>query len=1164
MRDSYKEIFEDWVYDNRLTIEWEETDVFRIDGVGKFFLLDHNDQPIFDSELCLIIHDTDEDELIDEGIEFIVYQFGDNFYYTKIEAEPAEMNIFRYLGDCDYEVYEEYTNLGVHGKYELLNGSSDYSIWVEKAKFFGMAHLGICEKNTLAGTLPFQTASKKSGIHPVFGMSMDVKFKEEGRFDCKVYALTQNGWQNLLRISYEVNVVNWEDKHIDFDVLSKYGEGIAFVFGKSWIPETKVVDLAEIYFDSVFYQLDSASFLSNKIDTMHLDYLQRYFEMYGKNMKLRPILLSDTYYLEQSEYQVKKMLNKIQVGASHAQSSDQYFKHFEDHFDTLEPLFKSQDQFEDIICEAVDNTMELAESAKVTIDTSGLHLPVYEMNREERRKYNEDPEHMFITLLEDGFSKLVPEGQEELYRERLNKEIYVIRDKGSEGVKNERGFIDYFLILWDIIKYCKKNGIYVGPGRGSAAGSLVSYLLGITQVDPIKYNLIFERFLNEKRVASGLPDIDVDFESDRRQDVKNYMKQRYGHDHVFSIGTYGTLKIKAAIKDIGRVKGVNAQTMLKVSKMIPEKEAGMTFREFFVKCQKVKGLKKFINEHPQVIELLRVIMGQPKSQSIHAAAMVITPKVRNGEPMQCYDWTPIKMHDGVLVSEWEGGMIEDAGFLKEDILAIDALDKQHHMIDLIKANHGIEIDLNDIPIDDHKAYSLFEEGVTQDVFQFNSEGMTAYVKDMKPQSIEDLAAANALYRPATMSIDAHSDFVKKKNGEIEVEYDWGLEEVTKNTYGIMAYQEQMMEATRVIAGFSLVEADAVRKAMGKKIKELMDSYHEKFVEGAIKNGCDDMVARQIWNKIEKGAGYGFNKSHAVAYSLVGYRGAWFKANWPVAFYTAALQRVSEEKMPELVAEINNSSDVEIVPPSVNIGRDYIYTDFNTGKIYWALNKIKYVAVAAVNEIIKERETNGVFESFNDFITRMKGKSINKRQIIHMILSGCFDDVEGIDHLYERYILIKEYHDFRKQKINPIEFPEDMIKKSFFWSMKQNESSGLGTINFKSIYQSSGSSSRYKSISYLDPSEINDEKKLDKVYFVCATLVDVAEYQSKRGPFGKLTLQANDVSMSCTVWNDVWEDERGTVMKSVGKVLIGNVKVYNDEYWKCHSLMSYPKTKFEFL
>ena len=1159
-----KEQLEDWVFDHRLKIEWVEDDVFEIKGVGKFYLFDSGEDNVFDKNMSLAIKETDGDELLDDGIEYIAYKFGRCFYYTSCESDPAEMNILKYLGSPDYEIHEDYINLGVRGKHDLLNGSTDYPLWVKKAKFFGMDAIGICERNTLAGTLPLQTACGKSGIKPIFGMTFDV-LHNGVRHEAKVYSLTQKGWQGLLRISKAVNVDNWTDKHIDFNELSKWGEGNVFVFGKRWIPEKKTVDLMEIHFDKVFYQFDTAEYLSDKIDAAHLQSSKDYLDKYGANWELEPILISDTFYMDADDYEVKKYLNKIDIGASHNQSKDQYFKHFEDHYDKLETLFEDLDWMEDLICTGAENTRWLADQAEVKIDTSRLNLPNYEMTDEEKKKYKTNLE-LFHDIIDEGFERLVPPGKEQEYEERLDKEEEVIRVKGAAGVGNETGFVDYFLILWDIIQFCKRANIYVGTGRGSAAGSLISYLMGITTLDPIKYGLIFERFLNEKRVSSGLPDIDVDFESLRRQEVKDYMKDRYGYDHVFSIGTYGSLKIKAAMKDLARVKGVDTMRMNILSKTISDKEAAkMDMPGFFLKCQQNKKLKQFVSDYPEIVEAMRVVLGQPKSQSIHAAATVITPKEMDGKPMEAYDWLPLKVHDGVLVSEWEGGTIESAGFLKEDILAIDALDKIHYTVNLIKEHTGEEVNWQDIPLDDPDAFKMFSDGYTQGLFQFNGEGMTKYIMDMQPTSIDDLTAANALYRPATMDIDAHNDYVKLKRGEKEPEYDWGLEEVTKPTYGIMVYQEQMMEATRVIAGFSLVEADGVRKAMGKKIKELMDSYKDKFIEGAIKNGCDEFVALQIWNKIEKGSGYGFNKSHAACYAVIAYTNAYLKAHYLPYVYTSELQFAKDDKkMAPIISEINEIEGMSIVPPDINNSFEKFTTDFDKGVVYWSLQSIKFVGNKAVVEIIDDRDKNGAYKSFKDFVDRMKTYSVNKRQIVNMILSGCFDEIESIQQISDRYIILKSYYDLLKEAINEDEYPLEQRKKNFFWSRKQIELSGLGTINFKNVFDGSKSSEKYKSMSLLDPATIGDEKKLDKLYWVCATIAEIREFPTKRGNMGKITLQSNDVIMRLTVWPDIWESERDKVINATSRILAVNCKVVYDDYTGENGLMSYSNTSMEII
>jgi DNA polymerase-3 subunit alpha len=1165
---------DDWLLDNRILSEEPAGEEVVIEGFGKCFLFDNGEKPLFDEDLYFTNLETDE--LVTEGFSHIIFKWGNNFYYSPVSEEKIKFNILRNIGEVDLEFEHKdlYVNLGVRGKLEVLNGSGDYVEWAKKAKYFGMDALGICEKNTLAATMPLQLACEKVGIKHVFGITVDLMLAGS-RHEVKVYAQTQKGWQNLLRIAKAVNVDNHTEKFISLRELILRSYGTSLVLGAGFPIRPLLERVLKAYFKKVYYQLDTTIYDADRLDKMQLENLRDYLQGWGSAHAIDPILLSDSYYIEKQEANTKKLLNKVATGSSHRNSSDQYFKTFEDHYDILEPLFEEGKkfnglEFDDIIDLAAYNTVKIAKGAKAKIILGELHLPDYEMSFPEELQYG-DQDTLFLHLVEEGFKRKVPAGKEQEYRDRLNYEYDVIRTKAAVATGHPRGFVDYFLILWDIIRFCKENGIQTGIGRGSAAGSVISYLLDITEADPIAYGLLFERFLNEKRIASGLPDIDCDFQSSRREDVKAYMEKKYGKDHVFSIGTFGSIKVKVALKDMARVYGVPVKVVNIISGMISDKEAlTMSWAQLFEKALSNPKIKDFIKRYPQLIEGVRLVMGMVRNTGVHAAGVVITPK-RNaqGEPMQCYDWVPVKIMDGLLVSEWDGPTLELAGFLKEDILATAALDKLQHIVNTIKETTGEEIDILQIDLKDPKTYELFALGRTQDVFQFNSVGMTKFISELRPDNIGDLTAANALYRPATMQIDAHTDYILYKHGEKEPVYDWGLREVTAETYGIMVYQEQMMEAVRVIGGFSLVDADGVRKAMGKKKADLMESYREQFIKGAQERSCDELIALSIWNKIEAGAGYGFNKSHAACYALTAYYGMWFKANYPVHFYTTALQFANDKDMAAIITEIQESGLAKIVPPDVNKSEFKFITDYNTGEIFWALTNIKMVGEVAVKGIMLEREKGGDFTSFEDFVQRMdqKGYSVNKTHIVNMILSGCFDRVEGLKSEQDRLLLIKVYYtEIRGEGIQDDKFPAEELDKKYWWIKRQIELCGLGVINYKSIYKQSKMAQKYKSIQYLDPEQLNDEKKVGGQFFVAGTLTEVRElnYKAKAGTFAKLTIQCNDKVYRVTVWGEDWETLRDSLKGAEGSIVVTNLKMVYDNFIGGNAFTSYKNTMFEII
>ena len=443
---------------------------------------------------------------------------------------------------------------------------------------------------------------------------------------------------------------------------------------------------------------------------------------------------------------------------------------------------------------------------------------------------------------------------------------------------------------------------------------------------------------------SALPDIDSDFASDRRQEIKEYLEERYnvgGKQRVFSAGTFSSLKLKAVLKDVARVYRVPVNIVNYITAIFSDEQQDWT--DLFMLAATNKKVNKFIHDYPEVIEDIRTIMGQPRSTSIHASAIIVTPEEKDGEPAECFDFLPIRKMDDLLVSEFDGYSVDEIGLLKEDVLATKELSKLGAVINIVNETYQKGYTIESITRDelkDEKTYSLLTKGHTQNVFQFASPGITKFIMDVQPDCIEDLIAINALYRPATLEINATDDYIRYKHGEVAPVYDYGTYEATKNTYGIMVYQEQFMSVAHTLAGFDLGKTDYLRKAIGKKKADLMESLKVDFINGAISNGCPDYEAETIWHKIETAGKYSFNRSHAAAYALTAYAGAWLKANYPTAFYTVALQWADDKEIPAIMSEMEQCSTAKIVPPDVNVSGIKFFTDYETDEIFWSLSRIK--------------------------------------------------------------------------------------------------------------------------------------------------------------------------------------------------------------------------------
>lgn len=662
----------------------------------------------------------------------------------------------------------------------------------------------------------------------------------------------------------------------------------------------------------------------------------------------------------------------------------------------------------------------------------------------------------------------------------------------------------------------------------------------------------------ERTVVGSLPDIDTDFEGARRDDVKRYIEQRYGENYVTSIGTYSTMKLRGAISDLARCASIPAsKTKFVTSFLDPE----ASFSDLFTVFAKGSGtVKEYINQFPTIIDNLPTCMNQPKTASVHAAGVVIVPK----EYGTIFEQMPVKKMDGLLVSEWEGTFIDKAGFLKCDILGIKQLDKFSAISKLIEKTKGVKLGFDDIKLEESSVFDLFKLGHNQDVFQFGTSGLMGYCKKLKPDNINDLIAAVALYRPGAMESGGHERYIKIKHGQETPIYWFGCEEVTKETYGVLVYQEQTIRIVQLLGDFDLNEADNVRSALGKKVLEKLVPYKEKFVTNAVKKGMNEDEAAALWQEMEYGAGYNFNKSHAACYAITGYYSQWFKANYPLEFYTVALQFADkkEEKL-ELVAEINKAFPfLKISPPDINNSTFNFNPNPETNTIYWSMT-VKYAGEAAINDIQNERNTNGQFFSLEEFVERTdQYRSINIRVIKNLILSGAFDEIERITDVRERYRLLEWCYGIRK-----LEFTEDILGckewKEHRWTMTQISLSGCGYINFEKIIAGSkmfaAKKDKYKSIT-----DLLNEDKLDTDQVTSGVLVDAIERPSRNGKFVQLELQDNSDSIYVTVWSDAYEPIRSILKEKVGSIVILSGKLMFDSYKNKNSIQSNRGTKIEFV
>lgn len=670
--------------------------------------------------------------------------------------------------------------------------------------------------------------------------------------------------------------------------------------------------------------------------------------------------------------------------------------------------------------------------------------------------------------------------------------------------------------------------------------------------------------------------------------MKEYLEERYninGKQRVFSAGTFTTLKLKAILKDVARVHRVPHAIVNYVTAIFEDDK--MDWTDLFKVAATNKKVNKFIQDYPMVIEDIRTLMGQPKASSIHASAIIVTPETRNDEKdVECFDFLPIRKMDGLLVSEFDGYAADEIGLLKEDVLATKELSKLSSIINIVNKEYNKHYSIESITqneLNDPNTYKILSDGYTQNVFQFASRGITKFIMEVKPDNIEDLIAINALYRPATLEIGATDDYVRYKHNEATPVYNYGTYEATKNTFGIMCYQEQFMLVAHTLAGFDLGKTDYLRKAIGKKKADLMATLKDDFIKGAVANGCPDYEAEDIWHKIETAGKYSFNRSHAAAYALTAYCGAWLKANYPSAFYTIALQWADDKEIPSLMSEMEQCSKAKIVHPDINVSDVQFFTDYQNDEIFWSLTRIKMVGVKTVEYIVEERQKNGAFTSIENFIHRIfkyklkkyeywddpdneeeaRKVPVNARHVKHLILAGCFDKIENVKSLPERYRILcvaaKELgFDLKKE-----DFPSDMTDKHYFWSMLQIEVSGIGSVDYRRIYDNSEAKQHIRGrASYMTIKDAFLKESEGKRIAVCATVLehDEVEYQDKKTgekkTFCKLKLQQNNDIIELVMWDDFYKANRDKVIQSKNKMIIVSAIIKYSDYSGCHCLQTY--------
>lgn len=708
-----------------------------------------------------------------------------------------------------------------------------------------------------------------------------------------------------------------------------------------------------------------------------------------------------------------------------------------------------------------------------------------------------------------------------------------------------------------------------------------------------------EGICRERQAPCRELDVDCDFQADRRQEVKEYIERRYNHDgkqRVFSAGTFTTLKLKAILKDVARVHRVPVNIVNYITAIFEDDK--MDWTDLFLLAAENKKVRAFIMDYPQVIEDIRTLMGQPRSSSVHASALLVTPDEKDGKDMEAFDFTPIKKVDGILVSEFSGYDLDEQGLLKNDCLGIKELSKLQAVIQMCNDKYNAGLTFQGIVqsgLDDPKVYSLLQQGYTQNVFQFSSKGMTKFLVSMKPSKIDDLIAANALFRPATLDSGSADRYVDCKLGDAQPVYLWGTYNAMKDTYGVLCFQEQLAQLSREVGGLSLAEGVKLVKFISKKKQDKINAYKDKFMAGALKQGCPQEDADAIWNMFEVAGSYCFNKSHATAYAVTAYAGAFLKANYPTAFYTVALQWAKDDEIPTLMSEMELCSNAKIVPPDINVSGSTFQTDFDTNEIFWSLSRIKMLGAKATEWIVNERNARGEFTSIENFIERIfryKLKKyqywddpddpdeatkcpVNARHVRHLILAGCFDKVENAQSVVERYAILEKAAEQLGFKIEEKDIPADLRDKHYFWSQQQILVSGIGAVDYKRIYDNSEAKPKIKGkAAWALVKNILTPDYDGKRVAVCASIVDIEEkkYTDKKTGeqkvYCKLMLQQNNDLVEMMIWNEEWMNKRANITHGDGvasaknKMLICSAQVKHSDYTGANTLQLYKSSIVE--
>jgi len=910
----------------------------------------------------------------------------------------------------------DYVHLHNHTQYSLLDGLTKLPALFEYAKDCGMQAIAMTDHGTMSGAIEFYKEGKASGVKPIIGLEAyiaerSLHDKEAGK-DKRYYhliLLAKNfqGYQNLMRLSTIAHLEGFYYKpRIDRETLAKYSEGLICLSGcaSSEIGEALVQEQYEsaleiakwyksVFEDDYYLEFQDHGHKDHPSKWVDQELINKQLLKISKELKIPGVVTCDAHYLKKADQEAHEILLCVQTGSFLTDEKRMSLKDFELYVTHPDDIIE---RWGNDYPEFITNTKKIADSVNFEIELDKILIPKFPVPKGETEKsYMEklmwtglawryglksEDKATIKAVSEHQAAKLsITDIKKRLPSEILNRAEYEL------GVIESMGFCGYFLIVADFINWGKDKGIVFGPGRGSAAGSIIAYALKITELDPLEYDLLFERFLNPDRIS--MPDVDIDIQDSRRNEVIQYCVDKYGSDKVANIVTFGRMAARNAVRDVARVLQVPYAEADRLAKMIPPPIQGrhIPLAKSLKSEADLKSEYKNNETAKKVFDLAVQLEGTIRSHGVHAAGVVIAPK-------DIVSYTPLEMaQKGVVSTQYAMGPIEEIGLLKMDFLGLSNLTIIKNALRIIKKIYGKDININELPLNDKKTYELFQRGDTTGVFQFESAGMKRYLKELKPSEFEDIIAMGALYRPGPLSAGLTDSFIKRKNGKEKVSYDHPkMKPALESTYGVLVYQEQFMQISREVCGFTGGEADTLRKAIGKKKRDMMKKMERRFIDGAVENGVDKAFIEKFWNQLLGFADYCFNKSHSACYGMISYQTAYLKAHYPEAFM-AALMTSDYDDTDRLAIEISECKNmgITVLPPDVNESFLEFAVVPKTKKIRFGMKAIKNVGQGAVEEILTAREEKQ-FTSLEDFLSRVNSRVVNKKVIESLIKSGALD------------------------------------------------------------------------------------------------------------------------------------------------------------------------------